>query len=107
MVYKVSRYGKFLACSNYPACKNTKSINVEADGACPKCGKKLLVRKTKKGKTYFGCEDYKGCCFMTWNTPTKKTCPKCGSTLFKHTGNLICEKEGCGYEEAIKKNAAK
>ena len=107
MVYKVSRYGKFLACSNYPACKNTKSINVEADGACPKCGKKLLVRKTKKGKTYFGCEDYKGCGFMTWNTPTKKTCPKCGSTLFKHTGNLICEKEGCGYEEAIKKNAAK
>lgn len=103
MVYKVSRYGRFLACSNYPACKNTKSIVVEADGKCPKCGKKLLVRKSKKGKTYFGCEDYKNCGFMTWDTPTDKICPSCGATLFKHAGKLVCAKEGCGYEEAIKK----
>ena len=107
MVYKVSRYGRFLACANYPECKNTKSIVVEADGKCPKCQKKLIVRKSKKGKTYFGCEDYKGCGFMTWDTPTKEICPKCGSSLFKHTGKLICLKEDCGYEEALKKNAKK
>lgn len=104
MVYKVSRYGRFLACSNYPACKNTKSIVVEADGKCPKCGKKMLVRKSKnKGKTYFSCEDYNGCGFMTWDTPTKETCPDCGSTLFRHGSKLVCLKEGCGHEEAEKK----
>ena len=77
MVYKVSRFGKFLACPNYPKCRNTKSIVNYADGACPKCGAKLIMKRSAKGKTYFACENKDGCGFMTWNTPTKATCPKC------------------------------
>ena len=76
MVYKVSRFGKFLACPNYPKCRNTKSIVNYADGACPKCGAKLIMKRSAKGKTYFACENKDGCGFMTWNTPTKATCPK-------------------------------
>lgn len=103
MVYKVSRYGKFLACPNYPECKNTKSIVTESDGKCPKCGKKMIVRKSKKGKVYFVCEDYKGCNYMTWDTPVSDVCPKCGATLFKHGGKLVCQREGCGYEQKAAK----
>ena len=106
MVYKVSRFGKFLACPNYPTCKNTKPIVIEADGSCPKCGGKITVRRSKNGKTYYACEKGKECGFMTWDMPTKETCPICGSTLFKKFGKLICEKEGCTFEgKAIEKNS--
>lgn len=106
MVYKVSRFGRFLACPNYPECKNTKPILVESDGFCPKCGGKMLVRRSKNGKTYYSCEKGKECGFMTWNLPTKEICPICGSTLFKKFGKLLCEKENCTFEskEAEKKN---
>ena len=104
MVYKMSRFGKFLACPNYPKCKNTKTIVVEADGLCPKCGGKITVRKSKNGKTFYACEKGKNCGFMTWDLPTKQKCPVCGSTLFKKFGKLICEKEGCTFEG---KNAGK
>lgn len=104
MVYKISRYGRFLACPNYPTCKNTKSIVIEADGNCPKCGSKTTVRKSKKGKTYFMCADYKNCDFMTWDIPTKELCPKCGSSLFRHSNKLICLKETCLFEKEYKKN---
>lgn len=107
MVYKVSRYGKFLACPNYPECKNTKSIVTESDGKCPKCGKKMIVRKSKKGKVYFVCEDYKGCNYMTWDTPVADVCPKCGSTLFRHGSKLVCQHEGCEYEQKAPKNEKK
>ena len=103
MVYKVSRYGRFLACPNYPACKNTKSIVIETEGNCPRCGKKMIVRKSKKGKTYFVCSDYKGCNFMTWDTPVGEICPQCGSTLFRHQSKLVCLKEDCGFEKKIEK----
>lgn len=101
MVIKIGPYGKFLGCEGFPECKNTKKIVNETGGKCPKCGKKMLARKSKKGKPFFGCEDYQNCGFMTWDTPVADICPQCGSTLFKKAGKhgkVYCAKEGCGYE---------
>ena len=100
MVVKMGRYGKFLACPGYPECKNTKKIVQETPGLCPICGGKIHVKKSKKGKTYFGCEHNPECPFMTWDKPVEEKCPQCGSTLFQKAGKggkLHCLKEGCGY----------
>ncbi|MDF2686911.1 MAG: topA, partial [Clostridia bacterium] len=99
MVYKVSKFGRFLACPNYPECKNTKPILVEAEGNCPVCGEKMLLKKSKKGKVYYSCSNAPNCPFMTWDVPTKETCPNCNSSLFKHFSKLHCLKEGCNYEQ--------
>ena len=108
MVYKDGRYGRFLACPNYPNCKNTKPIVTYADGNCPVCGKRMTVRRTASKKTFYACEDRAGCNFMTWDTPVKDVCPKCGSTLFRKPGRrLVCLREGCGYTAAEKKKANK
>ncbi len=104
MVIKIGKFGKFLACSGFPECKNTKPIIVETGGFCPFCGKKVLQKKSKRGKKYFGCEDNPNCQFMTWDTPTKEKCPRCGSTLFQKggkNGKLICHKPDCGYEKDL------
>lgn len=101
MVYKVSRFGRFLACPNYPECKNTKSIIVETDGLCPVCGGKIIIRRSKAGKTYYACERGGDCGFMTWDMPTKEKCPNCGSTLFRKFNRLYCQKDGCGYEGKV------
>lgn len=106
MVIKYSRYGKFLACPGFPDCKNAKQIVTEADGSCPRCGKKILLKKSKKGRSFYGCEGYPDCNFMTWNLPTKEVCPQCGKTLFNKggkSGRLLCENEGCGYERELSK----
>ncbi len=105
MVIKIGRFGKFLACSGFPDCTNTKRIVKDTGGVCPKCHKKVLQKKSKKGKKYFGCEDNPNCDFMTWDTPVSDKCPKCGdgTTLFKKGGKMFCLKEGCGYEVAIKR----
>ena len=105
MVIKIGRFGRFLACSGFPECTNTKKIIKPTGGVCPKCGKKVLQKKSKKGKKYFGCEDNPTSDFMTWDTPVSDKCPKCndGTTLFKKGGKLFCLKEGCGYETVIKK----
>ncbi|MBQ1861978.1 MAG: type I DNA topoisomerase [Clostridia bacterium] len=107
MVYKVSRFGRFLACPNYPTCKNTKSIVVEAEGTCPECGGKILVRRSKTGKTYYACERTGDCGFMTWDLPTKERCPKCGSTLFRKFNRLYCQKASCGYETKVERKQEK
>ncbi len=104
MVYKVSRFGRFLACPGYPECKNTKPVYTKASGTCPTCGAGLVVRKTQKGKTYYSCEKGAACGFRTWDVPTPEVCPKCGKTLFRHFSNLVCITEGCGYETPYKKN---
>lgn len=104
MVIKIGRYGKFLACSGFPDCTNTKTIVHETGGFCPYCGKKVLQKKSKRGKKFFGCEDNPTCSFMTWDTPTKETCPKCGSSLFQKggkNGKLVCHKPDCDYERAL------
>ncbi len=102
MVIKIGRFGKFLACSGYPDCKNTKRIVVETKGSCPLCGGKILEKKSKKGKKYFGCEHNPKCGFMSWDEPTGENCPNCGSSLLQKTGKVkktYCPKEGCGYEK--------
>ncbi len=105
MVIKLGRFGRFLACTGFPECTNTKKIIKPTGGVCPLCGKKVLAKKSKKGKKYFGCEDNPNCSFMTWDTPLSDKCPKCndGTTLFKKGGKMFCLKEGCGYEVAVRK----
>lgn len=105
MVIKLGKFGKFLACTGFPECKNTKKIVTETPGKCPYCGKKILQKKTAKGsKKYFGCEDNPNCKFMTWDTPTADLCPTCGSSLFRKggaKGKLVCHKPDCGYEKDL------
>ena len=105
MVIKIGRFGKFLACPGFPECKNTKKIVVETAGLCPLCGGKVLEKKSKTGKKYFGCEHNPKCSFMTWDEPLSETCPNCNATLFKKRGKqgkIYCAKEGCGYERPLK-----
>ena len=104
MVIKIGRYGKFMACSGFPDCTNTRKIVEATGGICPFCGKRVLLKKSKRGKKYYGCEDNPNCSFMTWDMPTDQKCPTCGSTLFQKggkNGKLVCHKEGCGYERDI------
>lgn len=104
MVIKIGPYGKFLGCSGFPECTFTKKIVTETKGCCPNCGKKMLAKKSKKGKPFYGCEDYQGCNYMTWDLPIEEKCPQCGTSLFKKAGKLgkiYCAKEGCGYERPL------
>lgn len=104
MVVKTGRFGKFLACPGYPECKNTKPYVVETGAVCPKCGGKVISRKSKRGYTFFGCEKWPDCDFMTWDKPTSEICPKCGKSLFKSKGNMLtCLDESCGYKTKAKK----
>lgn len=104
MVVKVGRFGKFLACPGYPECKNTKRIVTETGGFCPVCGGKIVEKKSKKGKKFFGCSNYPECTYMTWDAPAKETCPKCGKSLLKKTGKngkIYCSNEQCDFEKGI------
>jgi DNA topoisomerase-1 len=109
MSIKIGPFGKFLGCSGFPECKNTKKIVNEAGGECPNCKGKMISKKSKKGKPYFGCENAKGCGFMTWDTPVSDACPNCGKKLFRKggkKGKLYCAAEGCGHEMAIENEQA-
>ena len=104
MVIKIGRYGKFMACSGFPECTNTRRIVEDTGASCPFCGKRVLMKKSKRGKKYYGCEDNPTCAFMTWDIPADSKCPSCGSTLFQKggkNGKLVCHKEGCGYEKDL------
>ncbi|MBQ7187295.1 MAG: type I DNA topoisomerase [Ruminococcus sp.] len=104
MVIKIGRYGKFMACSGFPECTNTRRIVEDTGASCPFCGKRVLMKKSKRGKKYYGCEDNPTCAFMTWDIPADSKCPSCGSTLFQKggkNGKLVCHKEGCGYEKEL------
>ncbi|MBR3680227.1 MAG: type I DNA topoisomerase [Oscillospiraceae bacterium] len=104
MVIKIGRFGKFLACTGFPDCHNTKKIVLPTKGFCPICGKKIIQKKSKKGRNFYGCEGYPDCNFMTWYTPVEDRCPKCGNTLFKKggkAGKLLCEKPECGFERPL------
>lgn len=107
MVVKVGRYGKFIACPGYPECKNIKKFVQEIGVTCPKCGGNVIVRKTKKGKPFYGCSNYPQCDFVSWNEPVNEKCPNCGEILYKKKGKkpaLYCAKEGCGFEKKIEDN---
>ena len=97
MVIKYGPHGKFLACPNFPECRNTKPYLEKAGVACPLCGKEVVIRKTKKGRRYYGCEGYPDCEFMSWQKPSDVRCEKCGSYMIEKANKLICSNETCGY----------
>jgi DNA topoisomerase-1 len=103
MVIKNGRFGKFLACPGFPECRNTRPIKEEAGVNCPKCGGKVLFKKTRKGKRYLGCENNPTCDFMTWDKPDKGSCPKCGNFLVKkYSGKkaiVKCSNDKCDYQK--------
>ncbi|WP_353947708.1 type I DNA topoisomerase [Sporolactobacillus sp. Y61] len=102
MVYKMGRFGKFLACSNFPACRNTKPILKKTGVTCPKCGKgEVVERRSKKRRIFYGCDRYPACDFVSWDKPIQRNCPKCGSYLIekksKNSKRVQCPK--CDYQE--------
>ena len=103
MVIKSGRYGKFVACAGFPECRNAHPLVKDTGGLCPLDGGHMLVRKSAKGRVYYGCSNYPKCNYMTWDEPVPEKCPRCGSTLFKKKGQLYCAKEGCGFVKAIEK----
>ena len=112
MVIKRGRFGEFLACPGYPECKNAKPIVEEIDVPCPECGKKIVAKKSKKGKKFFGCSGYPECKFVSWYEPVKEKCPKCDSYMVlkysKSKGKYIqCSSSECDYKEEIKEEKDK
>ena len=99
MVVKYGPHGKFFACPGFPDCRNTKPYLEKVGVACPKCGKEIVYRKTKKGRRYYGCEGYPECDFMSWQKPSEKKCPKCGGYMLEKGNKLVCADEQCGYVE--------
>jgi len=99
MVVKYGPHGKFLACPGFPDCRNTKPLLEKIGITCPKCGKDVVLRKTKKGRKYFGCEDYPACDFMSWSKPVEKKCPECGNYMVEKGNKIACSEEKCGYTE--------
>lgn len=100
MVIKYGPHGRFLACPGFPECRNTKPYFEKIGVACPKCGKDIVMKKTKKGRKYYGCIDNPECDFMVWQKPVDRKCPKCGSIMLEKGNKLLCADENCGYVEA-------
>ena len=103
MVIKYGPHGRFLACPGFPECKNTKPYYEKIGVKCPKCGKEIVLKKTKKGRKYYGCEDNPECDFMSWQKPSDKKCPVCASYMVEKGSKLVCSQETCGYVEQKKK----
>ena len=97
MVIKYGPHGKFLACPGFPECRNTKPYLEKIGVPCPVCGKDVVVRKTKKGRRYYGCEDNPECEFMSWQKPSTEKCPECGGYMVEKGNKLVCANEKCGY----------
>ncbi|MFO1462420.1 MAG: topoisomerase DNA-binding C4 zinc finger domain-containing protein [bacterium] len=110
MVFKRGRFGQFLACSRYPECKSTKAIPIGVN--CPECGKPLSERKTKRGKSFFGCTGYPNCKFALWDRPIPEPCPNGDSKFLlqkysKKDGNkVVCPNKECGYTRVLEAPAA-
>ena len=108
MVVKIGRFGKFLACPNYPTCKNAKPLIQETNALCPKCGAKVVEKRSRKGHVFYGCESWPKCDFVTWDKPTGENCPQCGKALFKKRGGVVsCLNEGCGFEKKASRKKGK
>ncbi|MBQ9252116.1 MAG: type I DNA topoisomerase [Clostridia bacterium] len=106
MVYKMGRYGKFLACPNFPACRNTKPILTYIEAPCPKCGKRLLEKISRKNRKFYGCEGYPECDFVSWDMPIAQKCPQCGSYMVEKRNSRrgvvhLCANENCHYRETV------
>ena len=102
MVIKYGPHGKFLACPGFPECKNTKPYFEKTGIPCPKCGKEVVIKKTKKGRKYYGCENNPDCDFMSWQKPSTEKCPECGSYMVEKGNKLLCSNEQCGYSKNLK-----
>ena len=100
MVIKYGPHGKFLACPGFPECRNTKPYLEKIGVPCPVCGKEIVLRKTKKGRRYYGCENNPECAFMSWAKPVEKKCPDCGGYMVEKGSKLVCADAQCGYVEA-------
>ncbi|MCI6243102.1 MAG: type I DNA topoisomerase [Agathobacter sp.] len=105
MVVKYGPHGKFLACPGFPDCRNTKPYYEKIGVNCPKCGKDVVIKMTKKGRRYYGCIDYPDCDFMSWGRPVEKKCPRCGGYMVEKGSKLACADEHCGYTEVKPKDA--
>lgn len=101
MVIKYGPHGKFLACPGFPECKNTKPYLEKIGIECPVCGKEIVVRKTKKGRRFYGCESGTDCTFMSWQMPAKTKCAKCGGLMVKKGQKLQCMDAKCGNVQAV------
>ena len=99
MVIKYGPHGRFLACPGFPECRNTKPYYEKIGVSCPKCGKEVVLKKTQKGRKYYGCEDNPECDFMSWQKPSNKKCPVCGSYMVEKGSKLVCSEKTCGYVE--------
>ena len=97
MVIKYGPHGKFLACPGFPECRNTKPYFEKIGVSCPKCGKDIVIKKTKKGRKYYGCIGNPDCDFMVWQKPSAEKCPKCGSMMLQKGNKLVCMNEECGF----------
>jgi DNA topoisomerase-1 len=106
MVYKMGKFGRFLACPNFPQCRNTKPLLTYIDSVCPKCGKRLLEKVSRKNRKFYGCEGYPECDFVSWDKPVSEKCPNCGSYMVeKHNGKgeilHLCSNENCRYKSSV------
>ena len=97
MVIKYGPHGKFLGCPGFPECRNTKPYFEKIGVDCPKCGKDLVIKKTKKGRKYYGCIDNPECDFMSWGRPVEQKCPRCGQYMIVKGNKIVCSDEQCGY----------
>lgn len=97
MVVKYGPHGRFLACPGFPECRNTKPYLEKIGVQCPKCGKEVVLRKTKKGRKYYGCESNPECDFMTWQKPSKEKCPQCGGYMVEKGNKIVCADNQCGF----------
>lgn len=109
MVYKMGRFGRFLACPNFPECRNTKPILNYLDVACPKCGARLMEKTSKKNRKFFGCERYPECDFVSWEKPVAERCPECGSYMIEKRGSKgelfhLCSNETCRHRIAVQQD---
>ena len=100
LVVKYGPHGKFLACPGFPECRNTKPYLEKTGIKCPLCQKEVVLKKTKKGRKYYGCENNPECEFMSWQKPSQKPCPKCGGYMVEKGNKLACADKQCGYNES-------
>ena len=106
MVIKYGPHGRFLACPGFPDCRSTKPYFEKIGVACPKCGKDIVLKKTKKGRKYYGCIDNPDCDFMVWQQPVDEKCDRCGSIMLKKGNKLVCSDETCGFVRDMPKEKA-
>ncbi len=103
MVVKYGPHGKFLACPGFPDCRNTKPYLEKIGVPCPKCSADLVIRKTKKGRKYYGCISFPDCDFMSWQKPLAKKCPQCSGPMVEKGSKAVCMDKQCGYVETLKR----